>query len=91
MLSLYAEHEAASACSAPYAVITQPLPRTVCAVVLVVNEQFVLGQKLRNNLVVALLVIQRTVSIANICISAPGVGRKFFREFGRGTDRIPQG
>lgn len=88
---MYGEHEAASAYPAPYAVITQPLPRTVRAVVLLVNEQFVLGQKLRNNSVVALILIQRTVSIAHICISAPGVGRKLFREFGRGADRTPKG
>ena len=50
-----------------------------------------IGQKLRNNSVVALILIQRTVSIANICISAPGVGRKLFREFGRGADRTPKG
>ena len=41
----HAKHDAAFACHAPYAfvkeVITQPLPRTAHAVVLLVNEQFV--------------------------------------------------
>ena len=87
---MHAEHDAPSACPDPSAfvkeVITQPLPRTV---VLLVNEQFVQGQKLRNNSVVALILIRRTASIASIGISAPRVGRKLFREFGRGADRNP--
>ena len=61
MLSLHAEHEAASAYPAPYAFCQRgnypaPPPHSSRSLLLV-NKQFLLGQKLRNNLVIALILI----------------------------------